>query len=107
MTPEGCFILEAWNTDEDPSVSIVRARVLPGVTTQLHSLDVDERYVILSGTGEMQLGDPLDAVSVVPGDLVVIPAGTPQRIKNSGEDDLVFQCVCSPRFRPESYRALE
>jgi len=106
MTPERCFILESWNDESDPSVSISRARVTPGVTTQLHSLDVDEWYVIVSGQGEMEVGDA-QSRGVRPGDVVVIPAGTPQRITNAGEEDLVFYCVCSPRFRPETYRSLE
>ena len=72
----------------------------------MHSLDVDERYVIFSGVGEMQVGD-LEASCVGPGDVVVIPAGTAQRIRNTGDDDLLFYCVCSPRFRPGSYRAVE
>jgi mannose-6-phosphate isomerase-like protein (cupin superfamily) len=38
---------------------------------------------------------------------VVIPAGTPQQIENTGTTDLVFLCVCSPRFRQEGYEALE
>jgi len=106
LTPEGCFILESWNDESDPSVSISRARVEPGVTTELHSLEVDERYVIVSGTGDVEVGD-LPPKRVGPGDVVVIPASTPQRIANNGGDDLVFYCVCSPRFRPDAYRALE
>jgi mannose-6-phosphate isomerase-like protein (cupin superfamily) len=106
MTPERCFIIEAWNDESDPSVSIARSRVRPGVTTQLHSLDVDERYLIFAGLGEMQVGN-LPASCVGRGDVVVVPAGTAQRIRNTGDDDLVFYCVCSPRFRPEGYQALE
>ena len=106
VSPERCFILESWNDESDPAVSISRARVPPGVTTQLHSLDVDERYVIVSGQGEMEVGDA-PSRGVEPGDVVVIPAGTPQRITNAGEEDLVFYCVCSPRFRSEGYEALE
>jgi mannose-6-phosphate isomerase-like protein (cupin superfamily) len=106
MTPERCFILETWNDDSDPSVSIARARVSPGVTTQLHSLDVDERYLILSGTGDVSVGD-LPTRQVSAGDVVVIPAGTPQQITSTGNDDLIVYCICSPRFRPEAYQALE
>jgi mannose-6-phosphate isomerase-like protein (cupin superfamily) len=106
MTPERCFILETWNHDSDPSVSIARARVSPGVTTQLHTLDIDERYLIVSGSGEVQVGD-LSPTQVVVGDVVLIPAGTAQQITNIGDDDLVFYCVCSPRFRVEAYQALE
>jgi mannose-6-phosphate isomerase-like protein (cupin superfamily) len=105
LTPERCFILESWNDERDPAVSIARSRVTPGVATQLHSLDVDERFVIVSGRGEVEIGDR--RATVEPGDVVVIPAGTPQRITNDGQDDLVFYCVCTPRFRPEGYRALE
>jgi hypothetical protein len=51
MTPEGCFILESWNNDTDPAVSIARARVKPGVTTKLHSLvGIVERYLIIAGS---------------------------------------------------------
>jgi mannose-6-phosphate isomerase-like protein (cupin superfamily) len=106
LTPERCFILESWNDESDPSVSIARSRVTPGVTTQLHLLAVDERYVIVAGHGEVQVGD-LQPTAVGPGDVVVIPAGSPQRIKNGGDEDLVFYCVCSPRFQPDGYRALE
>jgi mannose-6-phosphate isomerase-like protein (cupin superfamily) len=106
LTSERCFILETWNEDSDPSVSIARSRVTRGVTTQLHALDVDERYLIVAGRGEMLVGD-LQPSAVGPGDVVAIPAGTPQRIKNIGDQDLVFYCVCSPRFQPEGYEALE
>ena len=101
-TPERCSILETWRDDE---VTIARARVEPGVTTQLHSLDVDERYLIVSGTGVVSVGD-VAPTEVGPGDVVAIPAGAAQRIENSGAEDLVFYCVCTPPFRPESYTAL-
>ena len=104
-TAERCFVLESWNDESDPAVSIARARVAPGVTTQLHSLDVDERYVIVAGGGEVEVGD-LPAAEVALGDVVVIPAGVPQRITNNGEEDLVFYCICTPRFRPDGYEAL-
>jgi mannose-6-phosphate isomerase-like protein (cupin superfamily) len=104
-TAERCFVLESWNDESDPAVSVARARVAPGVTTQLHSLDVDERYVVVAGEGEVEVGD-LPAVEVALGDVVVIPAGVPQRITNNGQEDLVFYCICTPRFRPDGYEAL-
>lgn len=105
LTAERCWILESWNDDRDGAVSIARARVEPGVTTQLHRVAVDERYVILEGRGVTRLGD-LPLADVAPGDVVLIPKGTPQQITNSGDTDLVFYCICSPRFRPEGYEAL-
>lgn len=106
LTPERCAILEAWNDNSDNAVSIARARVDPGVITQLHRLNVDERYVVVEGRGLVRVGEqPL--AEVRPGDVVLIPAGTEQQITNDGESVLVFYCICSPRFDPAGYEALE
>jgi mannose-6-phosphate isomerase-like protein (cupin superfamily) len=105
-TPERCSILETWNDARDPDTSIARARVAPRVTTQLHRLrGVVERYLIIEGSGFVHIGDSI-AQAVAPGDIVVIPAGATQRITNSGNSDLVFYCICSPRFTPECYESL-
>ena len=103
LTAEDCFILEIINTAEDPSVSLARARVPPGVVTALHRLEgITERYYLLAGRGVMSVGSEIEtAVSV--GDSVTIPAGVSQQIRNTGSDDLVFLCICTPRFVPECY----
>lgn len=104
---EGCYIIEQLNSAEDPALSIARARVSPGGQTRWHSLDnTVERYQILSGCGLVEVGDG-PPTKVSPGDTVVIPAGVRQRILNSGEDDLIFLALCTPRFVPENYRDLE
>ena len=41
------------------------------------------------------------------GDVVVIPAGCPQRIRCVGEQVLVFLALCTPRFVPGCYEDLE
>lgn len=107
FTPEQCWILECWNVPSDPAVSIARARVEPGITTKLHRLkNVVERYLIIEGSGVVRVGEQAPA-SVGPGDVVSIPAGTAQQITNSGDTDLIFYCICSPRFTPDCYQALE
>ena len=100
---EGCFILELLNDPADPAASIARARVPPGVTTRWHRLrGTTERYVITAGEGEVGVGDAPPA-AVRPGDVVLIPPMTQQRIRNTGRVDLVFLAVCTPRFDPENY----
>lgn len=100
---EGCFITELSNAADDPEVSIARARVEPGQTTRWHLLrDTIERYVLLEGSGRVEVGD-LPPQRVDPGDVVVIPAGMRQRISNPGPGDLVFLAVCSPRFEASAY----
>ncbi|MDO9105237.1 MAG: cupin domain-containing protein [Methylovulum sp.] len=103
---EGCFILELSNTPTDPEVSIARARVQPGVTTQLHRLSgVVERYVMLAGSGVVEIGG-LPPQTVSEGDVVIIPPQCPQRITNSGSDDLIFLAICTPRFTHGVYEAM-
>jgi len=106
FTAEGCFILEMWNTPEDDVVSIARARVRPGVTTVLHRLNKTvERYIIMEGTGLVEVGDLLPC-KVGAGDIVIIPPAIPQRITNTGDQDLIFLCICTPRFVPAEYETL-
>lgn len=106
-TDERCLITELLNDESSPELSIARARVEPGVTTAWHRLTgTDERYLIVSGTGRMEL-DGAEASDVSAGDVVCIPQGVPQRITNTGTDDLVFFAVCTPRFTPACYVGLE
>jgi mannose-6-phosphate isomerase-like protein (cupin superfamily) len=103
LIEEGCFITELSNSAADPDASIARARVPPGVTTRWHRVrDTVERYVILQGQGRVEVGS-LAAEDVVPGDVVLIPPSSPQRITNTGAGDLVFLAICTPRFLPEAY----
>jgi len=105
-TTERCYIAELLNHEQTPEVSIARTRIEPGVTTQLHSLSVAEWYVIETGTGLMTVGnEPLRRVGV--GDVVAIPRGLAQKIRNDGDCDLIFLCVCTPRFLQECYTSLE
>jgi mannose-6-phosphate isomerase-like protein (cupin superfamily) len=95
LTPERCFIAENCS---NPSVSIAIARVKPGVTTVAHHLkQIDEYYIITQGKGKVTFAD-LEPTEVGVGDVIVIPAGASQRITNIGKTDLVFYCVCTPRF---------
>lgn len=106
-TDERCYILELFNDEDYSRFSIARARVEPGVTTALHALrGTDEIYYLLSGKGRMEV-DGLLKKEVQAGDLVVIPAGISQRITNVGEQDLLFLCICGPRFEPAAYVDME
>jgi mannose-6-phosphate isomerase-like protein (cupin superfamily) len=101
-TDERCSIVEILTWRQDRECSIARARVAPGMTTQLHSLHLTtERYVILEGTGEVEIGGKIDSVSLL--DVVLIAPGVTQRITNTGSGDLVFLCVCTPPFQPAAY----
>jgi len=102
---ERCFIVETWNHTSDPDLSLARARVPPGITTAKHRLAVDERYLIEKGWGRVEV-DGIET-EVRPGDVILIPRGATQCIRNLGDEDLIFLCVCTPRFEPRHYEDRE
>ena len=106
-TAERCAINELSNHEGDPGVSVARARVAPGVTTRWHRLrGITERYVMLEGRATVEV-EGLAAAVVGPGDVVCIPAGARQRIRNDGPHDLVFLAICTPRFVPQAYEDVD
>lgn len=105
--PEGCYIIEMSTAPDDPEMSIARARVEPGVTTEWHRLiGTTERYVITAGQGRVEVGD-LPPTDVKPGDVVVIPPMTRQRITNTGATELLFLAICTPPFKDEVYEMVD
>ncbi len=105
-TRERCIITELINDAEIEDVSLALCRVEPGVTTELHALSVQEWYTIDRGEGRMHVGGRAP-YAVGPGDVVHIPAGAAQQVTNTGNGDLLFKCICVPRFTPDCYTPLE
>ena len=100
LTPEHCFIAENYSSK---SISIARARIKPGVTTRAHHLkEVEEIYLVTAGKGKVIVGE-LEPTEVGIGDIVIIPPSTSQKIANIGETDLIFYCICTPRFTADCY----
>ena len=105
-TDEKCHIIEMMNLPEIENVSVSRARVEPGITTQNHALTFDEIYYVLEGKGEMQINTG-EIKLLSKGDLAFIKKGSSQKITNILDKDLIFLCICTPRFKPEGYAAKE
>jgi mannose-6-phosphate isomerase-like protein (cupin superfamily) len=107
LSDEGCYILELANSHADETCSIARARLPAGTKTRPHSLlRTVERYVILEGSGRVKVGEA-PAESVLPYDIVHIAPDVSQEITNTGNEDLVFLCVCTPRFKQAAYTELD
>lgn len=99
---ERSYVTEHLNVAASPEASLALVRVRPGVTTRLHAVnDVIERYIVLSGQGMAEVGGA--AAPITAGDRVIVPPGIPQRVTNTGKDDLVYYELCTPRFRQELY----
>jgi len=84
----------------DLSCSVAHAIVPPGESTLPHVLKRStELYYILSGAGEMYIAG--EHAPVHPGQIVVIPPGAEQYIRNTGRADLVFLCIVAPKWQAD------
>jgi mannose-6-phosphate isomerase-like protein (cupin superfamily) len=86
--------------------SLAEATVAPGSQTVLHRHHrTEELYHVTAGEGVMVLGG--EHFAIRPGDTVLIPPGTPHRVRNTGADPLVFLCACSPAYRHDDTELLD
>lgn len=97
---DGSTIAEVINPSNDPTtegVSLARAVLPPGASSKPHYLDIVEIHYVLKGRGVLHAGDW--DVKLEPEVCVYIPPGTVQWTTNTGEEPLVFLCVCHPGWK--------
>jgi mannose-6-phosphate isomerase-like protein (cupin superfamily) len=100
---DGSLLAELLHPDKVPGAqrlrcSVAHAIVPHGESTLPHVLKASiELYYILEGRGEIHIGTrsaPLHA-----GQIVLIPRGRKQYIKNTGTGDLVFLAIVTPKWQ--------
>src|SRR6266850_5692352 len=74
-------------------VSLIRGWLKPGARHSLHTHDVEEAVVFLSGSGLLEVGGRQQSVG--PGDAVHIPAHVQHSTLNTGDEDLCFVAAFS------------
>ena len=102
ITKDGSEIRELAGTPTGNSVqqSLAEATVPPGAETEEHYHGVSEViYFFTAGSGLMKLGD--EETTVSGGDTVVIPPGTPHKLRNTGAEPLKLLCCCAPPYSHE------
>ena len=76
----------------------------PGSMQAVHGHpDNEQVYVIVRGSGVMQVRDEMEEVGE--GTLVFIPPGAAHAIRNTGNEPLVFVSATSPPFDPKELDA--
>jgi len=77
--------------------SLAEAWLDPGQATARHyHARTEELYVLLDGSGEMEVDG--DRRAVGPGDAVLIPPGAWHQIRASEDAPLRFLCCCAPPY---------
>ncbi len=69
-----------------------------GETDRHYHALTEELYVMLAGTGEMEVDG--ERREVGPGDAILIPPGAWHQIR-AGSEELRFLCCCAPPYRHE------
>jgi len=103
---ERIYVREIGNDPAYARASRALVRVLPGVTTEHHSLTgLTEVYVIIRGQAVMHLDGQPDR-RIGPGSVVYIKAGQGQSLTNTGSTYILMECICTPRFDEAAYVSL-
>jgi mannose-6-phosphate isomerase-like protein (cupin superfamily) len=105
---DNTLLRELLHPDKQPidlRYSLAHAIVPVGKTSLPHSLTTSEVYYILSGRGEMHIGEETQLIE--PGDAVYIPPNAKQCVRNCGEEPLVFICIVDPAWRKEDETVYE
>ncbi|MGH3148313.1 MAG: cupin domain-containing protein [Rubrobacter sp.] len=68
------------------SVSFFLTRNLPGTGPELHRHPYEETFIILEGEGRYTVGEV--EIEAGAGEIVVVPADTPHKFVNTGEERL-------------------
>lgn len=77
--------------------SLAEATLKPGQSTEKHlHVRTEEVYYVLKGSGLMEIGR--ESREVGPGDGIVIPPGSEHRLTNTGRENMIFLCCCSPAY---------
>ena len=95
-----CELLHPDREGLDLPYSIAFAKLGPGKSSIPHRLKTSsEVYFILEGVGEMHIDS--EQAEVRPGQAILIPPGSWQHIRSTGEVELKFLCIVSPMWRAE------
>jgi quercetin dioxygenase-like cupin family protein len=86
--------------DHGATVSLILDESDPGCGPRLHRHPYDETWVVIQGALTFQAGDERFAAG--PGDIVVVPPGTPHRFTNDGPGRSRLVCIhAHPTFDTE------
>ena len=100
---DGCRLRELLHPERGaPGVpySLAVAFIEPGTSTAPHVLtEEDEVYYFLEGTGSILIED--QAREVRTGDVVLVPAGRVQTVRNTGSARLRWLNIVSPPWRAD------
>lgn len=97
------YLKEVLHPSNDPlslNFSLAHAYLKVGENSLPHQLSHSETYYILEGFGEIYVDGKMQTIEK--GDIVYVPENAEQFVKNKGAVNLIFLCIVSPPWSPET-----
>ena len=90
-----------WNGEEcGTDVSFIFSETTkPGLGPRLHTHDYDEIQIVRRGHAWFQVGE--DEIKAEEGDILVIPAGTPHKVRSAGDHTDVISVHLTGRMKAD------
>ncbi|PHN03795.1 cupin domain-containing protein [Flavilitoribacter nigricans] len=80
--------------------SLAYATLAPGQSSEAHILRTSsEVYVFVRGSAQVFVNE--ETTQVKPGDVIHIPEGARQHVRNDGNETLEFWCIVAPAWSAE------
>ena len=93
-------VLHPANDQLKLNFSLAHAHLKVGEQSLPHRLFHSETYYVLDGIGEIYIDNKMQ--NIEKGDLIYVQANAEQYVKNNGKIDLIFLCIVSPPWTPET-----
>ena len=77
-------------------LAITMVDIEPGAKQRLHNHPEVQVYVIIAGSGQMQVGEETETVQT--GDLIYIPTNQMHGVENTGDSTLSYVSAATPAF---------
>lgn len=104
----GCSLREMFNPLKDDlelRFSMAHTTLAAGDITKNHRLHSSEMYYIIKGKGVIYIDG--ESEEVKEGQAIYVPPNKKQRLKNTGNEDLVFLCMVDPAYCVEDEEILD
>lgn len=80
----------------DAQLAATWVEVIPGAQQRPHNHEAEQVYIIVQGSGLMQINDETQPVTI--GDLVYIPSNARHGIQNTGSGTLIYVSAATPNM---------
>ena len=94
---------DGWHLLNTASLSVIKEKVPKGGVEEMHChRKAQQLFYVLQGVATIQLGE--ETYRVHRGEAMHVPPGTPHRLVNAGEEELIFLVISQPHSHTDKIK---